>query len=1236
MKNNKVLLLILINFFIMSCSPSVKKTSAKLKLNLSGITNFNSNIGSGGVLLFGKSSTGEQFGKLVNGPELDMDLANGDWSFYAVMWENNFASNFSDTVYCGKSVQVLNGAAISIGLSLTNAQCAGADFSSGNHYVSGSSKIRFPDLYIEECDELDQSNGFTCKRDNQGSALSYRMAFKSYTKAPNGLPVFSSEVLYSQCMAAEGASSVMQNGMKVNFPTAIQAMPFIISTEMFLGSTDCSNNSGKGVYTHIFTKGVAAQSSLINKVVIPAAQVCSAGPANKYDCENFLGQWDAGNSTCAMATPMTAAFLPAAHCSGTMATFTTRYLKQMVTIPKDFLCRNVNAGLFGANVFPGGQGTNLRPFKICDEWQLNQIGEQHTTSSLLSTKSYKLMNDLDMNKADFNPLLRPTCIDSNDIDNIYKRHHNLNPLDQKTIGGCTAAYAQVPNGYTGVFNGNNKTISHARIYIDDENVGFVGKLGVGGVIKNLNFENLEVEGNSYVGGVAGVVTGSAALISNVTIRGGNIDADNNVAGGIAGEVENSAGLPHLISGVRVENMDIYAKAKIGGLVATNSGIIEKSMFRGKIHHHTSADDNVGGLVGEAKASSIVQPSSSEGQIESYAKWTGGIAGINAGIISNVYSSMYILSKYNGTGAHVGGIAAGNESGTISRVYSNGALAYEGGQASGYIIDAIKGAGGSVLNCVIPNNLGSASSCEVVASLTTGTTGLSTLTPINDWTANVVGALPRLKWESEKNSRPCLLSENILPLASQAGRGTATNPFVICSSDQLKSLSGTAAYAVLAEDIKISHWTSSDLITSFNGVLNGLGHSIYGLNLFKTGYTGHLGIVINNTGKIYNLNIVGNKIINYNGSHITGVLAGVNSGSLEKISMFHNTAEGVNYVGIVAGENLGLINDVYVNEGSLSGSSFIGGVTGYNSGTISRASVNNKIFNVLARNNYFQFAGIAGHNAPSGVVDQVVYAGQMLFSSDSSEGMPAIGGIIGYNEGALSNAMTKKYSTLSVKNATGIGGLIGFNGMGASLKKSISVGKVLYMNGVVPVGSSFSQTVGSNAGFVEAISTFLLENNSAGYLGSATTTSCTGNFTIVGTNPSYLTTAAIATGTQANLILYNYSSANYAENLGLTPFTFASDYIISAGTCSVGESYSFYRGYEPSSSAKITANELNEVGTYVDFNMGYESGAPYGLKVEELIAFYKARMYKTSMPTGMVAPVWVFDDHEGPRLLQVND
>lgn len=1229
----------------MSCSQSVKKTSAKLKLNLSGVTAVNSNIGSGGVLLFGKSSTGEQFGKLVSGPELDMDLPNGDWSFYAVMWENLSNSNFNGTVYCGKSQQNLNGAAVSVGLSLTNTQCAGADFSAGNHYSPEPQKVRFADFYIEECDELDQANGFTCKRDNQGSALSYRMAFKSYTKAPTGQLTFSNEVLYSSCMAAQGGNSVMMDGMKINFPTSLQAMPFVISAEMFLGSSDCnsSGNLDKGMYTHVFGRGISGESSLVNKVVAPPALICSSGvPGNITDCGNFLGIWLSSNSTCAIGMPIISAFIPAANCSsGTMVNTTARYLKQMITIPKDFLCRNVNTGLFGTNVFPGGDGSPFRPFKICSEWQLNQIGEKHATSALLATKSYKLMNDLDMNKTDFNPLARPTCIDPNEVDNLYRRHHNLNPLDQITINGCTPSYTKASNGYTGTFNGNNKTISHARIYVATPNVGFVGKLGGGGVVKNLNFENLEVEGDSYVGAIAGTVLNSAAVISNVTIRGGSIEAQNNVAGGVVGEVIANAGTANLISSVRVENVDIYAKAKIGGLVAINTGTIEKSMFRGKIHHHTSADDNVGGLVGEAKSASIIKNSFSEGQIESYAKWTGGIAGINAGNISDSYSTMYILSKYMDTGAQIGGIAAGNEGGTINGVFSDGAFSYEGGQ-SGYVIDAIKGFGGTVNDCVLPGTLTTNSSCEAVSSLRSGTTAVNSFSSVNEWKANVVGSLPRLKWEFEKNSRPCLLSENLQPFGNQTGRGSLASPFVICTPDQLQSLSGSTAgfYAVLAEDIKIANWNITNLISSFGGELNGLGHSIYGLNLTQNSYTGSLGIIVNNSGKLSNLNIVGNKIMNIDGSGTTGVLTGINSGVIQGISMFNNVTEGSSNVGAMAGSNLGLINDVYINEGSVSGAMLVGGVAGQNTGTITRASVNAKIFNATGKSNYQKFGGITGSNATAGLVGQVVYSGQMYFSISTTESNASIGGIIGYNSGNLQNAMTKKYSTMSVKNNMSVGGLVGFNGPAAILKTSLSFGKVIYMNGFVPSSSTFSQTVGNNTGFVEENSTFLLENNSAGYVGSATSASCNGSFTVFGvypTGPTFLTLASVAAGTGANLFLANNMSSNFADNLGLVPFSMSSDYSIALSGCTTGESISFYRGYEISTTAKKSSNELiNEIDTYANFSMGHESENPsYALKANELIAFYKSRMYKTPMPTGMVAPVWVFEN-DGPRLLQVND
>ena len=57
-------------------------------------------------------------------------------------------------------------------MTLSNAVCADADFSAGKHYVDGLSKIHFANFFMEECDDLAQSNNISCLRDNQGSALS--------------------------------------------------------------------------------------------------------------------------------------------------------------------------------------------------------------------------------------------------------------------------------------------------------------------------------------------------------------------------------------------------------------------------------------------------------------------------------------------------------------------------------------------------------------------------------------------------------------------------------------------------------------------------------------------------------------------------------------------------------------------------------------------------------------------------------------------------------------------------------------------------------------------------------------------------------------------------------------------------------------------------------------------------------------------------------------------------------
>lgn len=1211
----------------MSCAQGTKKTAAKLKLNLAGITNLSNGIGSGGAILFGKSSTGEQFGKLVSATEQDLEIPNGDWNFYAVMWENASTVNLKETVYCGKSAQKLSGTATTVAMSLSNSTCADADFSAGNHYTDGSSKVHFANFFMEECDELGKANSFTCLRDNQGSAVSYRMVFKSYRRPPGAPVILSDEVLYSQCVPVTGGTTIFSNGMGVNFPTSKSAMPFVVSAEMFLGSTDCGATVAetKGVFTQVFQQGLMGDSTPENTLVSSSGLICSTGPSTKAACENYLGFWS--GSYCTLSDNIFAAFLPAAECAGSTSTASMKYIKQMVRIPKDYLCRNTSYALVGTDIFPGGNGTILRPYKICSEWQLNQIGEVGYTSAGHESSSFKLMNDLDMNNADFNVLARPSCVGASG--SIYKKHHNLNPIGQVTLNGCQSGDIKSTGiSFTGTFNGNFKTIAHGRIIVESSNVGFIRNIGSGGVVKNLNFVNLQVEGTSYVGGITGNMNGSNGIISNVTINGGHIESLGDNVGGVAGAMVSL----NTISAVKVRDLSIKGQNKIGGLVGASVGTIEKSMFRGKIRQHTLLDGQIGGLVGEATVGSVINSSFSEGQIESSLKWIGGIAGTNAGTINNAYSNMFLLSRY-GNNAFIGGIAGGNQSGAMTNVYSDGVHSYKGG-GTPYTVDGISPFGSTATNCLSTSPIPVATSCtlKTAALMRQGTTSLSGLT---EWKADAVTALPRLKWEFDINSRACLLSENLASVATQvtSGRGTFLLPVMVCTPDQLKDLPAIPAgkYVVLGEDINIGGWASADLISTFAGNLDGRRNSIYGLTISVSG-TNNVGIFMNNTGAISNLDIVGNNFTHVN-TGATGILAGVNSGVVKNIFLMGNAVQGINYVGSAAGSNSGTMDGIIINQGNVSGTTYVGGVAGSNEGVISHSSANVSVGDVNGSSVYYKIGGIAGFNGTSGIINQAVFGGNMNFFAASSTSPTYIGGIVGYNSGTLDNTMSKNYSQLNVRNSDGIGGLAGYNNTGAFIKKSLSLGKIIYQNAAVPNSANFHQIAGFDAG--TTLDTFYLENNSAGFIGQAIATTCSASeMDLITAAPSYLTFASPL----ADLLEPSMYTNSGDILKTMIPFTVTSTNFVlnySAG-CVDGQSFSFYKSYDvtPFTGKRSIAN-FADFSNYTNFDMAYEANDPtLSQNIDRLYSYYKSKMYGT--PPALTPPVWELEDGEYPRLLQIED
>ncbi len=170
--------------------------------------------------------------------------------------------------------------------------------------------------------------------------------------------------------------------------------------------------------------------------------------------------------------------------------------------------------------------------------------------------------------------------------------------------------------FSGIFEGNGYSISSLQINRDGTNdIGmFAGNTGT---IRNLGLREIEVEGNTRVGGLVGRNEGN---LINVYVDQGGVEGEANNAGLLAG-VSGSNGLiinsyvrgtvlgSRWVGGIcginRGTIINSYANAKVtglreaGGLVGESQGTISNSYTMGSAHITSIDDENrrsVGGLL----------------------------------------------------------------------------------------------------------------------------------------------------------------------------------------------------------------------------------------------------------------------------------------------------------------------------------------------------------------------------------------------------------------------------------------------------------------------------------------------------------------------------------------------------------------------------------------------------------------------------------------------------------------
>jgi hypothetical protein len=535
--------------------------------------------------------------------------------------------------------------------------------------------------------------------------------------------------------------------------------------------------------------------------------------------------------------------------------------------------------------YSGGSGTAEDPFLIYTSDQMNAIGNNPNDWN----KHFKLMANIDLSTL--------TGTSFNVIGNDYD------------------------NPFTGVFDGNEHTISHLTIRGKAFRALF-GRLLVGAEVKDLGLIDVNVTGSMrYVAGLVGLNEG------NVT---------NCYSTGI-----------------------VNGKWAVGGLVAHNNGDI--------IHSYSTCavngDEEVGGLVGYSGNGHIFCCYSS-GTVNGY-NIVGGLAGFNwLASVSQCYSTGVV----NG-GMNVGGLIGINYKGDLTDSYSTCAVigsGFVGGLVGKnenkirncYAIGSVTGiknlggligqndTGGDVLfsfwdietsgQTTSDGGMGK-TSFEMQNIQTYWDAGWDFADEIENGTSEVwqipeIGGYPLL----------AILSGHTSPQLQ--GFGTPEDPYIISDAFKLGAMiyHPHAHYRLTASiDLSGIRWGTA-VIPWFRGTFDGNGHTISHLTIMGEDYLGLFGR-LESEAELKGLGVVD---VNITGSgDYVGGLVGYNH---NRVSNCYSTGEisgSLNLVGGLVGANWGHITTSYSNC-TVTGNNYVGGLVGtswghittsYSTGTVSGSS-----------------------------------------------------------------------------------------------------------------------------------------------------------------------------------------------------------------------------------------------------------------------------------------------------------
>ena len=204
--------------------------------------------------------------------------------------------------------------------------------------------------------------------------------------------------------------------------------------------------------------------------------------------------------------------------------------------------------------------------------------------------------------------------------------------------------------FSGIFEGNGYTISKLRISKPNaNNLGLFSSITLGGKINNIGLLDIDIQGDSYVGGLVGENDGR---ITN-SYANGAVTGTGWRVGGLVGS--NGGSITNSYATGEVHGTGVH----VGGLVGDNGGSITNSYATEEVR---GTGWRAGGLVGSNGGS--ITNSYATGEVHGTGWRVGGLVGDNGGSITNSYAT----GEVHGTGSEVGGLVGNNYDGSITNSY----------------------------------------------------------------------------------------------------------------------------------------------------------------------------------------------------------------------------------------------------------------------------------------------------------------------------------------------------------------------------------------------------------------------------------------------------------------------------------------------------------------------------------------------------------------------------------------